>query len=223
MEAPVAEITETGAAPHAARALLVLLHGRGQSPAEMREAVLARLPLGGVRAVLPAAPGGSWYAARAVDPLTATTAAALDAAILAVDAAVARAQAGAAPGLPLLVAGFSQGACLALEWALRRGPWTGALAVLAGCRVGGATAPAPGALLGGLPALLANGDRDESVPAAETLRAAETLARAGARVRAEILPGRPHAVSAAETQALAEMLAALRAGRPALPPAGGRP
>ena len=56
-----------------ARAVCVLVHGRGQSPEEMQSHVLARLNAPAVAFVLPRAPGGAWYAAKAVEPLTADT------------------------------------------------------------------------------------------------------------------------------------------------------
>ena len=93
-------------------AICVFVHGRGQSPEEMQSHVLARLDAPDVAFVLPRAESGSWYDARAIDPLTAGTRTALQAALdqLAGDVAEARAAFGE---LPLLLAGFSQGACLA--------------------------------------------------------------------------------------------------------------
>ena len=92
------------AAEKQARAICVFVHGRGQSPEEMQSHVLTRLDAPDVAFVLPRAESGSWYDARAIDPLTAGTRTALQAALdqLAGDVAEARAAFGA---LPLLLAG----------------------------------------------------------------------------------------------------------------------
>ena len=54
-----------------AKAICVFVHGRGQSPEEMQSHVLARVRAPAVAFVLPRAPLGAWWAARAIDPLTA--------------------------------------------------------------------------------------------------------------------------------------------------------
>jgi phospholipase/carboxylesterase len=56
-----------------AKAICVFVHGRGQSPEEMQSHVLARLSAPGVAYVLPRAPRGVWWDARAIDPLTPVT------------------------------------------------------------------------------------------------------------------------------------------------------
>ena len=66
------DVLHTGTALQKARVACVFLHGRGQSPEAMLDHVVRHLP-GDVAWVLPRAPGSSWYAARAIDPLTDTT------------------------------------------------------------------------------------------------------------------------------------------------------
>jgi len=201
-----------GAAPIRARALCVLVHGRTQTPEDMQATVVARLSAADVAFVLPRAKGRSWYDARAVDPLTEATEGqlitSLDGLALDIEALCRE-----APDLPLLLAGFSQGACLSLEHLLRRGPWKGALAALTGCRVGHAgDAPDPRPL-DGFPVYLSGGDRDPWIPAGAFGEAAGALGQAGARLRAEVFPGRPHEVSAPEIARLDALLADLAAGR----------
>ena len=202
-----------GAEPARARALCVLVHGRTQTPEDMEAAIVGRLSVQDVAFTLPRSEGRSWYDARAVDPLTDGTERQLLAALdqLARDIEALRRE---APDLPLLLAGFSQGACLSLEYLLRRGPWKGALAALTGCRVGRpgeVLGPPP---LGGLPVYLSGGDRDPWIPATAFGEAAGALGQAGARLRAEVFPGRPHEVSAPEIATLDTILANLAAGRP---------
>lgn len=202
-----------GAPLSAARAVCVFVHGRTQSPEEMRDHVVRHLSVPGVAWVLPRAATRAWYAARAVDPLTADTRAALSASLAQLHRDVAAARA-AAPGVPLLLAGFSQGACLALEYLFREGRGAAdGVAALTGCRVGAAGDDRPRAPLAGLPVYLTGGDADPWIPVGACAAAAEELGSAQALLRVEIFPGRPHEVSSAERAALAAMLAAFAAGR----------
>lgn len=195
-----------GAPLDSAQVICVFLHGRGQTPEEMVGQNLTRLDTRDIAFILPRAPGKSWYAARAIDPLTPETERELAAAMTQVVDAVATAR----PGLPLLLAGFSQGACLALELTLRGHLSPDALVVLTGCRVGTPACHRPDRLLQGLPAYLSGSDSDPWIPPAAFADAAGTLAACGADLRAESHPGRPHEVSDAEIAVLNAMLATLR-------------
>jgi phospholipase/carboxylesterase len=115
----------------------------------------------------------------------------------------------------LVVAGFSQGACLAVEY-LMRGGRADALAVLTGCRVGAASDGLPRADLGGLPVYASCGDADPWIPLWAFHRMLGDLSKSGARLRADVLPGRPHAVADAECGELIRLLGAVAARAPAL-------
>lgn len=203
-----------GEALHNAAVVCVFVHGRGQPPELMDEAVIRRLKTSGVAYVLPRAPGGAWYAARAVDPLTEQSRGQLTASLEHLSAAINDASGQARPGTPLLLAGFSQGACLVLEYALKFGPWSGALASLTGCRVGVATDDRPLSDLAGLPVYMTAADGDAWIPVPNWAEAAEAMAKARARLRADFFPGRGHEPSPPEIIVLDSMLAALAARRP---------
>lgn len=207
----VADILSLGAAPERAGVLCVFVHGRGQSPEEMAAAVIRRLSAAGVAHVLPRAGQGTWYAARAVDPLTAHTRAELAQSLEGLAAVIAGLRA-RAPGVPLVLAGFSQGACLALEHAFtgREGP--DALVAFTGCRVGTAEDARPARLPAGLAVYLSAGDADPWIPVQAFASAAADLGRAGARLRCDVFPGRAHEVSAAEIAMLDAVLADLARG-----------
>ena len=195
-----------GAMPAHADALCVFVHGRGQSPEEMGEHVIARLRNTSAHVVLPRAPGGVWYEARAIDPLSAHSESQLEAALDAIDAAIDLAVSEGAPGDRVVLAGFSQGACLALEYALRRPKRLRGLVAFTGCRVGGELRAEAAAFLDGLPAYLSCGDADPWIPLDAFFEAAQDVARAGAALRVEIFPGRVHEVLDAEIAALDAML-----------------
>jgi phospholipase/carboxylesterase len=194
-----------GAGP--VRAVCVLVHGRGQVPADMVRMVVEHVGLSGIRWVMPGADGKSWYKAKAVDPLTPETRASMDDGFATFDALLA-AERAAYPGVPMAAAGFSQGACMVAEWVLR-GAKVEALAVFTGCRVGAFDAGEAVRALDGLPVYASCGDQDSWIPLSAFQRLCAVLGDAGARLRTDVLPGRPHDISPAEVAEFARILEAL--------------
>lgn len=187
-----------------ARAVCVFLHGRGQTAAQMQEEVIARLAASEVHFVLPQAPAPAWYDAKAVDPMTEATSTQLEAALSLVKAETSAATE-ALPGRPLIIAGFSQGACLATEY-LMRGGKADAAALLTGCRVGAPDADLPETLAASIPVYASNGDADPWVPLWAWRKAQQALTRHGARVHSAVFPGRDHLVSDDEIEAFSSLL-----------------
>ena len=201
----------TGTSAQTARALCVFLHGRGQSATQMVEEVISSLDAPGVHFVLPQAPQPAWYDAKAVDQMTQATAAQLHDALSLVREAV-DAAAKAVPAVPLIIAGFSQGACLATEYLLRGGK-ADAAALLTGCRVGASDADLPENLAASIPVYVSNGDADPWVPLWASRKAEEALIRQGARVHSEVFAGRGHLVSDGEMTAFSNLLRAMAEAR----------
>ncbi|MBM2575349.1 dienelactone hydrolase family protein [Jannaschia sp. Os4] len=197
-----------GAAPRG----LVLIHGRGDSA---RGIAGLAAPLGVVdrRIALPEAEGNSWWPTSFLAPaaqMAPWVARGLDAVDAAVDAL----------GLPrgdVAVAGFSQGACLALEWAARRGAGVGGVIAFSGGLVG--TSDAPGEIYGhgekafdyatdlsGVPVLVTCHERDPHIPLARTERSVEVLRALGAEARLIAHPGAGHQPMADGIAVAREML-----------------
>jgi phospholipase/carboxylesterase len=193
-----------GHALESAKVICVLTHGRGQSPEAMEEHVLRRLVAREVAFVLPRAATGSWYAARAVDPMTEETQDQLDESLSGLRGTVE-----ALPDVPLVMAGFSQGACLSIEYAMRFGRWDGALVAFTGCRVGAMGDDRPSRDLTGLSAYVSGSDADPWIPVLGFSEAVRELGAARARVRADIFPNRAHEVSDTEIAVLEHTLAHL--------------
>lgn len=204
------DVLHHGADPSTAEAHCVFVHGRGQSPEIMVDEVIRHLPQT-VAYALPRAPGGSWYAARAIDPLTDQTRSELVTALAHVGQTIAAMR--AASSRPLLLAGFSQGACLSLEYVCTGQIPPDALAALTGCRVGTTTDTRASALPRALPVYLTGGDADPWIPVSAFAETASDFGRQGAALRADLFPGRPHEVSGPEMAMLAAMLNDLAAGR----------
>lgn len=198
-----------GASPGEALVHCVFIHGRTQSPEDMVEQVISRLKVPGVAFVLPRARGNSWYDARATDVLTDRTRKQLEQSIAYVRQLVGDLSAARDHAKPLLIGGFSQGACLSIEYAMRHGPWNGALASLTGCRVGTPDCDRPFADLDRLPAYLTGSDKDPWIPVDAFAQAAAALARARAKLHCDVLPDRSHEVSASEIAQFETMLRGL--------------
>jgi phospholipase/carboxylesterase len=195
-----------GAPADRARAVCIFVHGRGQSPEAMIDFVLARVDLSEVHVILPRAPKGSWYDAKAVDLMTEATATQLGEAFAAIDTCADTADA-MGLGRPFL-GGFSQGACTALEYAFRRPERIAGLAVLTGCRVGLPDAPAADMSLSGLPVYASCSNRDPWIPLDAFVTANGHLAACQTELTVEVIPGRDHSVSDREAQMFEAMLAA---------------
>jgi phospholipase/carboxylesterase len=194
-----------------AKAVCVFVHGRGQSPEEMADHVIRHLPQDHAY-LLPRAAGGSWYAARAVDPLTDDTRTALGASLAQLRSTIAAVR--AASAAPLVLAGFSQGACLSLELACTGQSSPDTVVAFTGCRVGTPADNRPRAMPRGLPVYLTGGDADPWIPVSAFAEAVADLGTQGAALRADIFPGRGHVVGAAERAMLASVLTDLASGRP---------
>lgn len=207
----VADILSLGADPAKAKALCVFVHGRGQSPEDMEAAAIRRLSATGVAFALPRAEGKSWYTARAIDPLTEATRAELGVSLAGLAAAITDLRA-KSPDLPLVLAGFSQGACLSLEHAFTGDAQPDAVVAFTGCRVGIAADDRPSRLATGLPVYLSAGSADPWIPVAAFAETATALGQAEARLRCDVFPARPHEVSDAEIAMLDSILSDLAAG-----------
>ncbi|SFQ30661.1 phospholipase/carboxylesterase [Roseivivax halotolerans] len=200
----MSDLVTQGAGPAAAKAVALVLHGRGQAPDYMLDNLVRRLSVEGVRYVLPASKGEGWYDAKAVETLTEDTETQLRAALKVVADAEAAARADC-PDCPVVLIGFSQGACLVIEH-LMRGGLADAAAMLTGCRVGAASEDLPRAELPGLPIYCSNGDEDPWIPAWAFQDAVSDLVACGARVRSDVLPGRDHEISALEASVVDALL-----------------
>lgn len=201
-----------GAPPADARVLCVFIHGRTQSPEDMIEQVVGRLATESVAFALPRAENNSWYAARATEPLTDATRDQLAASLAYIDGVVGALRAAGGVDKSILIGGFSQGACLSLEYAMRFGPWKGAMVNLTGCRVGLQADDRPFSDLDNMPVYLTGSDDDPWIPVSAFAEASEALGKARAKLRCELFPGRTHHASAMEVAALDAILADLVRG-----------
>ncbi|ONG53105.1 hypothetical protein BKE38_13510 [Pseudoroseomonas deserti] len=190
-----------GEAPRA----LVLLHGRGGSAADIL-GLGGHLAVPGFALLAPEAAGGTWYPHRFIEPVSRNEPW-LSGALAAVDAAVA------ATGLPddkVALLGFSQGACLALEYAWRSGRRFGAVIGLSGGLIGDQLAAVtPGARFDGVPVLLGCSRQDGHIPLARVLETEERFKGQGADVTTRLYEGGYHGVTEDEVTQARQMLGSI--------------
>jgi phospholipase/carboxylesterase len=180
----------------------VLLHGRGKTPEEKIDLADRFGNIDGIRWVVPEAETpGSWYPGRFWDPRE-TNEPYLSKSVERCHEAVLEAgEYGRLTPDRLVIVGFSQGASLALEYALRHPTRVGSLIVLTGGLMGvpgsdwKAIAPQS---LAGLRVLLTGSDVDDWIPEESTREAANLFQDLGADVQLRIYKGRPHIVSEEE-------------------------
>jgi phospholipase/carboxylesterase len=195
-------VLSLGPDPGRARLVAVLVHGRDQGEAATRD-LAARLEVPDVAHVLPVAARGSWYPGRYFDPLD-TLEPHVGSALAAIDRAIALT---GAEDERLVLAGFSQGACVIAEYLARRGPrpFHGA-GILTGCLLGTPAERAEPRVAPGLPMRFTCGRHDEWIPLGDALDTAERFRRAGAAVTFGELEDREHHISDAAVTALRTLL-----------------
>jgi len=189
---------------------LVLVHGRGGSPTGMLPLARAAGALDGA-VIAPTAADGSWYPDRFLDPV-ANNEPWLSSALAAVGRGVQEARDAGIPPERIVLAGFSQGACLALEFVARNPDRYAGVAALAGALIGdNGEVRAIGTEVRGTPILLACGDVDAHIPESRVRTSATSFTNAGAEVDLRIYPGLGHTVVEDQIDALRIMIDGVRA------------
>src|SRR5206468_476878 len=176
-----------------ARAAIVMLHGRGATAESILD-LAGPLATPGVAYLAPQAAGGAWYPRRFMEPIE-TNEPWLSSALATVGAALARLEAAGIPVERSVLMGFSQGGCLALEYAARNGRRYGGVVGLSGGLIGppGTRWDRPAAL-DGTPVFLGCSDVDFHIPKGRVDESAEAMRRLGAEVEERIYPGMGHTV-----------------------------
>jgi predicted esterase len=200
-------VLETGEPLAKARAAMVLVHGRGAT-AEDIMTLAADLMHPGFAYLAPQAAGSAWYP----NPFTAPLAANepyLSSALRVLENLHGRIEA-TIPAQRIILLGFSQGACLALEFAVRHARRYGGLVGLSGGLIGPAGTPRdyPGSFEG-TPAFLGCSDIDPYIQKDRVLEAATVLKQMNSRVTVRFYPGMGHMVSTEEIESAREIVEAI--------------
>jgi len=189
-------VLQAGEPLTAARAAMVLLHGRGAT-AEDIMTLAAEVERPGWAYLAPQASGNAWYPNPFTAPLESNEPY-LSAALDMVSKLVERVEAHV-PAQRIILLGFSQGACLTLEWAARNARRYGAVVGLSGGLIGpdGTPRDYPGTF-DATPLFLGCSDVDPHIAMHRVVEAGEVFNRMGADVALRFYPGMAHTVSVEE-------------------------
>jgi phospholipase/carboxylesterase len=197
-----------GAAIAAARAAVILIHGRGAGPRNIMDLVPA---IGHPNAayLAPAAAGGTWYPYSFMASIEQNEPG-ITSGISVIHALIDEVIAAGIPAERIVLLGFSQGACLACTAAQRRPNRYGGVLAFSGGLIGppGTAWPENGQFRS-TPVFLGCSDQDAHVPATRVQESAAVFHRMGALVTTRIYPGMGHLVNEDEAGFARELVARL--------------
>jgi phospholipase/carboxylesterase len=191
-----------------AEAALVMVHGRGAT-AKSILGLSGELAQAGFAYLAPQAAGNAWYPNPFLAPI-ASNEPWLSSALAAVAGVLAQVGEAGIPPERTMLLGFSQGACLALEFAARNARRYGGVAGLSGGLIGPDGTPRDYAgSLAGTPVFLGCSDVDPHIPAKQVYHTEEVLRRLRGAVTARLYPNMGHTINQDEIEAVQEMMTRL--------------
>ena len=198
-------VFQHGPQPSAARLTMIMVHGRGASADDVLS-LAAEFGTTDVAYLAPQAAGRTWYPYSFLSPMQDNEpgiSSGLRVLAGLVDGLVAQ----NIPHARIALLGFSQGACLSLEFAARHPRRYAAIIGLSGGLIGPSGTPRdyPGSL-DEAPVFLGCSDIDAHIPLARVRESAEVFRRMGASVDERIYPGMGHTVSEDEIEAVKTVL-----------------
>ena len=175
-------------------AAMIMVHGRGASPANILELVPA-LDRPAFTYLAPAAAGQTWYPYSFLTDM-AKNEPGLSSGLYVLDQLVTDLEARGVPRDRILLLGFSQGACLSAEYAVRHPGRYGGVMVFSGGLIGppGTNWDAAGSFAG-TPVFLGCSDVDPHIPKQRVDESAAVFERLGASVTRRLYPGMGHLVN----------------------------
>jgi predicted esterase len=191
-----------------ARAAMIMIHGRNAGPENILE--LARLvPHPDYAFLAPAAAGGTWYPLSFMAE-TARNEPGLSSGLGVMHDLVGSLESQGIPRRRIILLGFSQGACLSSEYAVRHAARLGGVVALSGGLIGppGTTWDYPGSF-DGTPVFLGCSDVDGHIPKSRVDESAAVFSGMGAEVTERIYPGMGHQVNEDELEFVRRLMDAV--------------
>lgn len=199
-------VRRAGPEPASARLVAIAVHGRGAS-AEDILALAGEFRTSDVAYLAPQAAANSWYPYSFLTPMEKNEPW-LTSALGLLQRLVASLEGEGIPSTRIALLGFSQGACLALEFAARHPRRYAAIAGLSGGLIGPPGTPrAYSGSLDGTPVFLGCSDIDAHIPVERVHETTAVLSDLHAKVDERIYPGMGHAVNTDEVRAVRALLA----------------
>jgi predicted esterase len=198
-------VLRMGPAPADARLAVVLIHGRGASAQDIL-ALAREFDMRDVAYLAPQAGGNSWYPYSFLAPMNRNEPG-ISSAMGIVAGLLGTLGTEGKPAERVVVLGFSQGACLTLEFAARNPGRYAAIVGLSGGLIGPSGTPRnyPGSMKG-TPVFIGCSDVDAHIPVERVIESAEVFRRMGAAVDERIYPGMGHTVNDDELEAVRALL-----------------
>jgi phospholipase/carboxylesterase len=188
-----------------APAAMVMVHGRGAT-ADNILALSDELAVPGFAYLAPQAAGNSWYPFSFLSPIELNEPGISSGLAAIADVLAAIEQAGV-PIERTVLLGFSQGACLCLEFTARAARRYGGVAGLSGGLIGPDGTPRDySGSLAATPIFLGCSDIDPHIPASRVTETASVLSRLGGAVDARLYPGMGHTINEDELEAVREIM-----------------
>lgn len=207
-------VLRAGANPRQARAAMIMIHGRNAAPANILDLtpVLARSEF---FYVAPAAAGGTWYPYSFLAPRERNEPG-ISSGLFVLESLVTDLIAQGFSAERIMLLGFSQGACLCSEFAIRHPRRYGGVMVLSGGLIGppGTTWDDVTTSFDGTPVFLGCSDVDSHVPAERVLESEAVFRRLGADVTRKLYPGMGHTVIGDEIENVQRVMDSVLARRP---------
>lgn len=173
---------------------MVMVHGRGAT-AESILTLVPSLDVDGFAFFAPQAGGNTWYPNSFLAPIGSNEPG-ITSGLQAIGDIIARIEAAGIPAERTMLLGFSQGACLSLEYAARHARRYGGIACLSGGLIGPDATPRDyEGSFDGTPAFLGCSDVDGHIPAIRVTESAAVLKRMGSDVVVKLYPGMGHLVN----------------------------
>ena len=186
-------------------ATMIMVHGRGASPRSILDLARA-LDRPSFAYLAPAAAGNAWYPRSFMAP-TESNEPGLSSALRVLGSLVDELGSAGFPRERIMLLGFSQGACLASEFAVRNPARYGGVIAFSGGLIGPpGTRWGDGGSFEGMPVFLGCSDVDAHVPKERVDESATVFEGMGARVTKRIYPGMGHVVNDDEIDFAREMM-----------------
>jgi len=198
-------VLRAGPAAAAARLVAICIHGRGASAGDIL-GLAQELAAKDVAFVAPQAAGHSWYPYSFLSPIPQNEPG-ISSGLGVVAALIDTAGQQGVPPNRVVLLGFSQGACLALEFAARHPRRYAAVVGLSGGLIGPPGTPRdyPGSL-DGTPIFLGCSDVDAHIPVDRVRESSAVFRRMGGNVDERIYPRMGHTVNRDELEAVDALL-----------------
>ncbi len=199
-------VLQAGTSLEKAHGVMIMLHGRGAT-AEDILTLASEFNQPEFAYLAPQAAGYQWYPNRFIMPV-ASNEPYLSSALMLVDDIVGQLVSAGIPKTKMLLLGFSQGACLALEYAARSPQRYGGLAGLSGGLIGDVLPEYSGSMEE-TPVFLGCSDKDFHIPKERVIESAAVFRTLGANVTDRLYPNMGHTVNEDEIAAVSRIMATI--------------